>query len=246
MKPYLSVIIPAYNESKRIPLTLVSVDKILSEKDYTYEILVVDDGSTDNTAGIVKKMAETIKNLKVVDNPQNRGKGAVVRQGMLLAQGEYRLFMDADNATTVDHFDPMIPFFKEGYGIVFSSRAHRESVLEPAEPWYRQIPGKLGNIIIQILLVPGVWDTQCGFKAFSAKAAENIFGRLKVDRWGFDAEALAIGRALGYKMKQLPVHWVNTEGSHISAKAYLQVLLETLKIRWWLWTDAYQLRKSAP
>lgn len=241
-KPYLSIVIPAYNEAKRLPLTLIDVDKQLSRAAYTYEILVMNDGSKDNTAEIARRMSGQIKNLKVVDNPINRGKGAVVRDGMLIGRGNIRLFMDADNATTIDHFDKMQEYFKSGYDIVIGSRSARGAKLDPPEPLYRQIPGKMGNLFIQMLLLPGLWDTQCGFKAFSERAAEEIFSIMKITGWGFDVEALALGKNLGYKIKEIPVHWKNTEGSKVKASAYLKVLLETLKIRLWLWMHKYPLK----
>lgn len=243
-QPYLSVIIPAYNESKRIPLTLVDIDRHLSKAEFSYEILVVNDGSVDNTGEIVKRMAKTIRNLKLADFPKNRGKGAVVRDGMLMAKGEVRLFTDADNSTSVDHFYAMMPHIKEGYDVVICSRRHKESKLDPPQPMYRQIPGILGNLIIQALLLRGLWDTQCGFKAFTAKAAEDIFSRAKIDRWGFDVESLALARAIGYTIKEIPVTWVNDPDSHVKASAYLQVLLETITIRWWLWTGKYGIRSK--
>jgi len=243
-KPYLSIIIPAYNEAKRLPLTLIDMDKQLARAAYSYEILVMNDGSKDNTAEIARRMSGQIKNLKVVDNPINRGKGAVVRDGMLIGRGNIRLFMDADNATTIDHFDKMQEYFKAGYDIVIGSRSVKGAKLDPPEPLYRQIPGKLGNLFIQLLLLPGLWDTQCGFKAMSERAAEEIFSIMKITGWGFDVECLALGKALGYKIKEIPVHWRNAEGSKVKASAYLKVLIETLKIRLWLWMHRYPLPKT--
>jgi len=247
-KPYLSVIIPAYNEAKRLPLTLIDVDKHLSAVEYSYEILVVNDGSKDNTAEIVRKMTGTIKNLKLVDNDTNKGKGGVVRQGMLVAQGDVRLFMDADNSTSVDQFATMMPHFSGAggarYDVVIGSRSAKGSKLEPAEPMYRSIPGKIGNLWIQMLLLPGLWDTQCGFKAFTEEAAGKVFALLKITGWGFDVEALVLAKKFGYTIKEIPVHWVNDPMSHVKASAYLKVLLETVKIRWWLWTDVYALKEA--
>lgn len=238
-QPFLSIIIPAYNEAERLPLTLTDIDRRLSSADYSYEILVVNDGSKDKTAEVVGNMEKMIKNLKLVDNDTNKGKGSVVRQGMLLAKGKIRLFTDADNSTSVDHFNNMTAYFKEGYDVVICSRAMKGSRLEPAQPLYRQIPGKIGNLIIQILLLPGLWDTQCGFKAFTEEAAEKVFGLSRITGWGFDVEVLALAKKLGYRIKDVPVRWVNDTRSQVKASAYLKVLLETLKIRWWLWTNKY-------
>ncbi len=245
-KIFLSIIIPAYNEAERLPLTLVDIDKRLSCVKYSYEILVVNDGSTDNTAEIVKKMAPAIKNLKLIDNRVNQGKGGVVKQGMLLAKGEYRLFTDADNSVSIDQFEKMIPYMTlddksviGGYDVVIGSRAVRGSRLEPPQPFYKQLLGKLSNIIIQIVNVPGIWDTQCGFKVFSEKAAEKIFSASKINGWGFDIEALALARHFGYRTKEIPVRWVNDARSHVKFSAYLKTFVENVKIRWWIITDAY-------
>ena len=174
-KPYLSVIIPAYNEVKRLPITLMDIDKHLSKAKYSYEILVVNDGSTDGTAEVVNRFSTIVKNLRLVDNKENKGKGGVVKQGMLEALGEYRLFTDADNSTSVDHFNKMIPYFKEGYEVVIGSRDIEGSELHPSQAWYKRLLGNMGNLYIQALLLPGIWDTQCGFKCFSEEAANKIF-----------------------------------------------------------------------
>lgn len=241
-RPFLSVIIPAHNEAERLPATLADIDKRLREKEYSYEILVVENGSRDATAEVVRRMQSSVKNLKLIQSPE-ASKGSAVRLGMLTAKGEYRLFMDADNATSVDHFDRMLPGFKEGCGVVICSRAHKESRLDPPQPWYRQIAGKIGNLIIQILVMPGIWDTQCGFKAFTAEAAERIFRLSRVRGWGFDVEILALAKRLGYRLKEVPVHWVNDTRSTVRASAYITTLLDTLKIRWWLWTNVYRIKK---
>jgi glycosyltransferase involved in cell wall biosynthesis len=243
-KPHLSIILPAYNEAERIPATLLDIDKRMAGKEYAYEVIVVNDGSKDNTAEVVKKLMPAVKNLKLLDNVENKGKGGVVRQGMLAATGEIRLFMDSDNATTIDHFDQMEQWFREGYQVVICSRAVKGSKLDPPEPWYRQIPGKLGNMFwIQPLLLWGLWDTQCGFKAFTAECAEKVFSFSKLSGWSFDAEILALAMAMGYRVKEVPVHWKHDGKSKVKASAYVQVLLDVAKIRWWFWRDAYGLRK---
>ena len=234
MKPFLSVIIPAYNEAKRLPLTLVNVNKHLAAVDYDYEIIVVDDGSKDDTAEIADRFSHLIKNFRVVVNKKNHGKGWVIRQGMLEAKGQWRLFMDADNATTIDQFQKMIPYLSE-YQIIIGSRDIKGAVLMPPQPFYKRLLGNVGNLIIQILLLPGLWDTQCGFKCFSEEAAEKIFRLMKTNRWAFDVEALVLGKKFGYKIKEIPVVWVNDIHSKVKTMAYFQFLWEILKIRWRSW-----------
>ncbi len=239
-KPYLSVIVPAYNEAERIPTTLLDIDRTLAAKRYSYEILVVNDGSKDATAEIVRNMVPAVKGLKLVDNTENKGKGSAVRQGRRVATGSYRLFLDAANSTSIGHFDTMIPYFEEGYAVVIGSRTAKGSTLDPPQPLSHQIPGKLGNLFIQLMLLPGIWDTQCGFKAFREDAAEKIFQGMRIARWGFDVEALALARRYGYRIKEVPVHWMNDIRSHVSAAAYLQVLVEVMRIKWWMIRGEYK------
>ncbi len=244
MRPFLSIIIPAYNEAKRLPLTLIDIDRYLSAAGFSYEILVVSDGSKDETVDIVNRFSHIVKNLGMIDNKENHGKGWVVREGMLKANGNYRLFTDADNSTAIGHFDKMLPYFKEGYGVVIGSRAVRGARLEPPQPFYKQILGKIGNLIIQILAVPKIWDTQCGFKCFTEEAAMKIFSAAKIDRWGFDAEAIALARLFGYRVKEMPVRWVNDIRSTVGLKAYFSTLWDVVRIRFWLWRGAYVMKKE--
>ena len=241
-KIYLSVIIPAYNEEKRISNTLLEIDKYLSDQDYSYEIIVVSDGSKDKTAAIVKKFSDLVKNLKLIDNKKNHGKGWVVRQGMLEAKGQYRLFMDADNATTIDHFEKMIPLFKQGFKVVIGSRDGKDAPgakQAVSQSFLKRQLGNFGNILIQLLAVSGIWDTQCGFKAFTDKATDDIFKRCLIDRWGFDIEALAVARKLDYRIGIIPVNWVNDPNSKVSLKGYLNTFRELFKIKWNLITNKY-------
>ena len=230
-KVFLSVIIPAYNEEKRIPQTLLVIDKYLSVQKYSCEILVVDSGSTDKTASVVNNLTKLIKNLRLINLPENRGKGWAVTQGMLASSGKYRLFTDADNSTSIEHFSKMQPFLEQGYDIVIGSRALRESVIAVPQSLFKRLLGKAGNLFIQLVAVWGIWDTQCGFKVFEEKAANDIFSRLTIPGWGFDVETLAIARLRGYKIKEMPVRWVNDPLSHVTVRSYFQVLFETMKVR---------------
>jgi dolichyl-phosphate beta-glucosyltransferase len=240
-KPYLSVIIPAYNEAKRLPLTLIDVDKHLSEQEYSYEIIVVNDGSKDATAEIVRRFQPLVENLKLVDIEQNQGKGAAVRRGMLAAKGNWRVFMDADNSTSIVEFNKMNPYFDDGYEIVIGSRSVRGSKMNPPQNIIKRLAGKLGNLFIQVLLLRGIWDTQCGFKCFSEEAAKRIFPLTKINRWGSDVETLALAKKLGYQIKEMPVYWVNDRRSHVGLSSYFQVLVETVKVKWWLWRKIYRM-----
>jgi len=244
-QPYLTVLIPCYNEEKTISATLLAIDQYLQKQPFASEILVVDDGSKDKTVEVVENFKKTISNLNVIANPVNHGKGWVVRQGMLAAQGQVRLFMDADNATTVDHFDKMKPYFEQGADVVIGSREDRDAKgakQAVSQPFWKRQMGNAGNLVIQIFAVWGIWDTQCGFKAISVKAAQDIFSRMKIDRWSLDVEALALARKLKYKINIIPVYWISKPVSRVNLKAYLSFFAEVFKIWWWLLTDAYKLK----
>jgi glycosyltransferase involved in cell wall biosynthesis len=242
-QPYLSIVIPAYDEADRLPKTLLDMDKRLHAADFSYEILVVNDGSKDKTAEVTQALTKIVKGLRLIDNKENKGKGGVVRQGMLEAKGAVRLFMDADNATSADQFVQMVPFFEQGYGVVFGSRTAKGARLDPPEPWWRGLIGKGLNLIVQILLLPGIWDTQCGFKAFTAEAAEQVFRASRVQSWGFDVEILALAKRFGFKLKEVPVHWVNDTRSTVHFSAGPKFLRDILEVRWGLWTGAYSPNK---
>lgn len=238
---YLSIVIPACNEEKSIGKTLKSIDEYLRPKNYDYEILVLNDGSKDRTAQLVKSLEPEIKGLRLIDNQKNHGKGYVVKQGMLESKGDLRLFTDADNSTNISHFDKFVPYINEGYDVIIGSiavKGHR--VASGSEPVWRRVAGKMGNLFIQVLAVPGIKDTQRGFKLFTAKAVKDIFPRLTISRWGFDVEVLALARKFGYRIKELPVDWKNDPNSHVGLKAYAQVLMETMSVRKNLITGKYK------
>ena len=241
---YLSVVVPAYNEGLRLPRTLLKLHDYLARQSFRYEIIVVLDGPTDGTRETLASFSARVSNLQTMDRTENRGKGYTVKEGMLKASGRIRLFTDADNSTDIAHFDQMRPLFDQGYDVVIASRNPKDApCAEQAVPQagYKRAIGRLGNRIVQSVAVPGIWDTQCGFKAFSGEAAERIFSQLTVERWGFDIEALALARALKYKIGIIPAHWVNDDRSHVRMLDYLRVLADTFQIRRNFLTGKYQL-----
>lgn len=232
---YLSVIIPAYSEVGRIEKTLGSISSYLQGKSYSYEILVVCDGPKDKTADIVRDFTLTIPNLRMIDRKKNMGKGYTIKEGMLAAKGKIRLFTDADNSTDISYFEKMRPLFDKGYDIVISTRDPKDApgaTQDVPQAWYKRIMGNMGNLYIQIMAVPGIWDTQNGFKAFRDYVAEKIFNVTRINRWAFDVEVLALARKFGYKIGIIPIHWINDPKSHVSLVAYFKVLLDVAKIRW--------------
>lgn len=238
---YLSVIVPAYNEQRRLPKTLSSIDSYLRKQPYDYEILVVNDGSKDKTAEVVEDLKVKIKNLRLVDNKENHGKGFVVRQGLLEAKGEYRLFTDADNSTSIDQVEKMWPEVKKGYDIVIGSRDLKESIIAVAQSWFRRRLGDVFNLFTQVTCgLWGIWDAQCGFKIFTKEAVEKIFPKCKINRFAFDPEILVIAKKLGFKIKEIPVVWINEPESKVKFKSMVKMGLDLLKIRWNLIKNVYK------
>jgi len=232
---YLSVIIPAYNEENRISRTLSDINRYLSKKRYSYEILVVNDGSKDRTVEVIKKLEDKIKNLKLIDNidnNENYGKGYVVKKGMLKAKGDYRLFMDADNSTSIDYLESFFTYFREGFDIVIGSIGVKGSQIIEKSGLHRRILGNLSKYLIRIMAIWEIHDTQRGFKCFTAKAAEDIFVRQTINRYGFDIEILVIAKKLGFKIKELSIKWNNPPGSKVSLFSYVQTLIELIKIKY--------------
>ncbi|PIR02085.1 MAG: hypothetical protein CO031_00285 [Candidatus Nealsonbacteria bacterium CG_4_9_14_0_2_um_filter_37_38] len=238
---YLSVIIPAHNEAKRLPKTLIEIDKYLRTKNYDYEIIVVNGGSTDRTPDIVKEMMEEIKDLKLIEAKDCRGKGEAVKKGMLQAKGSYRVFTDADNSTSIDQVEKMWPWFERDFDIVIGSRDVKGAVLDPPQPFIREmILGKGFRLLCQIICGTwGILDTQCGFKGFTKKATEDIFPKCKIKGFAFDPEVLIIGKKLGYKIKEIPVYWKNDPESKVKFKSIIEMFSELLKIRLNLIKRAY-------
>jgi len=245
--PYLSVIIPAYNEEKSISATLLAIDKYLSKQDYDYEILVEADGSKDKTVEVANNFKDMVRNLEVIDNQPNHGKGWVVRKAMLEAKGDFRLFMDADNATTIDHVERAWPFLKQGYDVAIGTRDprdHKDAKQAVPQTFLKRTLGDMGNILIQVLVLWGIWDTQCGCKIFSAKAAQAVFSKTTIDRWGFDIEALALAKKMGFKIAIFPVYWINNPNSRVNLKGYLKTFVELFQIKLNLMTDKYHLKSQ--
>ena len=240
---HLSVIIPVFNEERRISKTLLDIDRYLSKQKYGYEILVVDDGSKDRTCFVVEKFHSLIKNLKLIRNQKNHGKGYVVRQGMLESEGDFRIFSDADNSTSIEQIEKFWSLFEKGEGVIIGSRDVKGAVIVNPQPFFRRvILGNGFNLLVQIICgLWGIWDTQCGFKGFSREAVEKIFPKCKIDRWAFEPEILALAKKMGYKINEVPVTWINDPESKVKLKGMVKMFFELLKIRQNLMTGKYQI-----
>lgn len=229
---FLTVIVPAYNEEDRLPKTLEIIDGYLKKQPYTYEIIVANDGSKDNTGHAVEALIGKVAKLKLLDNHVNHGKGYVVRQGLLAAKGQVRLFTDSDNSTPIEEVEKLLPLFKEGYDVVIGSRHAAGAKLEPAQPPVRQFLGWGWRMLTNIVV--GTWaikDTQCGFKALSAKAAAEILPKCRIDRFAFDPEILILAKAKGFKIKEVGITWKNDTRSTVKVNSMVKMFKDLLRIR---------------
>lgn len=236
----LSVVIPAYNEGERIEKTLFAVGGFLSKQQYDYEILVVNDGSKDTTAEVVQRTIPQIKNMRLIDNKVNQGKGGVVQQGMLAAVGDIRVFMDADNSTKIDEIAKFLPYFDQGFDLVVGSRRIPGAHVPKDQDALREFEGWVFREMVHLAVPVGVTDTQCGFKAMTAKAAELIFPKQTIFRWAFDVEILALARKYHQVIKEVPITWINDEGTHVKLSGKIKMLQEVAQVRINLWLGKYK------
>jgi len=213
-KPFLSIVIPAYNEEHRLPKTLEQVFNFLQGQPYTSEVVVIENGSTDRTLEVARSFARTCRDLVVLSESQ-KGKGLAVRRGMLAAQGEYRFMCDADFSMPVAEIPRFLPPAIEGYDVAIASR-EAPGAVRYNEPFYRHLVGRVFNALIRNIALPGFHDTQCGFKCFRGPVAEDIFPLQTLVGWSFDVEVLYIARQRGFRIVELPVPWYFNPESKIS------------------------------
>lgn len=229
---FLSVIIPARNEERRLGATLDSVEKYLRKQNYNAEIIVVADNCQDKTKTIAENFDNNFRNIKILELKDGQGgKGAAVRAGIMQSQGKFVLFMDADNATRIHELNCFLPYLEKDYEVVIGSRAIKGSRIMIRQPLWREFSGKIGNLIIRILILPGIYDTQCGFKIFRQEAAKRIFEKQTIFGWGFDVEILVLARYFKFAIKEMPIAWHNSYDSRVSRGDYLKTLREIFKIR---------------
>jgi dolichyl-phosphate beta-glucosyltransferase len=233
----LSVVIPAYNEEDRVGPTLRSLASYLAGRGETFELLLVDDGSRDET---VRAARDAAVPLRVLILAQNRGKGAAVREGMLAAQGERVLFTDADLSTPIEDLPRLERALDRGAAVAFGSRSVRGSEVLVRQPLYRQTMGKVFNLFVRAWVLPGVIDSQCGFKLFEARVARQIFSRQILPGFSFDVEVLFLARRLGHGIEEVPVRWINSPASRVHpVRDSFRMLRDLVLVRWYAWRGRY-------
>jgi glycosyltransferase involved in cell wall biosynthesis len=246
--PHLSVVIPAYNEERRLPPTLDTLCSHLERAGIRYEVIVVDDGSADATAATLERAARRHPHLRVIRAP-HRGKGHAVRTGMLAARGDFVLFSDADLSVSVEQMVTFPAALDDRVQVAIASREGPRA-RRHGEPAYRHLMGRVFNLVVQALAVPGVQDTQCGLKCFSRDSAQAIFRRLTIDGFGFDVEALFVARRLGYRVREVPVEWRSVPQSRVDPlRDTLRMFGDVLRVRLNAWRGVYgrpQRRLDAP
>ena len=239
--PRYSIVIPAFNESARIPATLESVLDCIRTQGWDAEVIVVNDGSTDTTAAVVKAFAQRAPEIRLIENPGNRGKGYSVRAGMLAAQGEVALFTDADLSSPIAEAERLFAAIDAGAAIAIGSRWLESGRQTQRQPLYRQFFGRCFNAVTRAVMRLPFADTQCGLKAFTREAAQAVFQLQTIERWGFDPEILFIALRLGFRVVEVPVSWAHDDRSRISyLRDGVRMLEEIAQIRWNSLTGRYR------
>lgn len=230
---YLSIVIPAYNEEKRIGLGLSKIHSFLNTRKFEHEIIVSDDGSSDNTVLEVQKSALFKEGkVRIITSDRNKGKGAAVREGILNSYGEYVLFTDADLSTPIEELDVFFDYIKDGYDVVIGSRVADGSRVKIHQPWYRERMGKIFNFFVKIILFSEFNDTQCGFKLLRGDLARCLAKDMKIDGFCFDAELLYLAKRAHSKIAEVGISWENSIESKVRLiKSSLGMFIDLFKIR---------------
>jgi dolichyl-phosphate beta-glucosyltransferase len=231
-RPRLSVVIPCYNEELRLPRTIQQIERYVGARGDPYELILVDDGSADGTRRVMEEAAARNKSIRIVALPVNRGKGRALAEGVKVSRGDYVLVTDADLSTPIEELPKLEGALAAGAGVAIGSRAIKGSRVELSQPIYRVLMGKAFNIIVQLVLLPGIWDTQCGFKLFRGDIAHDVFAGLTTDGFGYDPEVLYLAKKKGVRIAEVPVVWRNSAPTKVNAiRSSLDMFRHVLRIR---------------
>lgn len=233
-RPYLSVVIPAYNERERLKRFVPGIVEFLQSKAQPFEIVVVNDGSKDDTAEVARGLAKTFPALRLVDLQPNRGKGGAVKAGMLDARGQYVLFTDADQSTPIGEVDKLLAkMAQDGYDMAIGSRSMPGARVEQPQAWYRALAGKLFGFGTKLFCIRGIYDTQCGFKAMTHEVAQRVFPQVTSNSAIFDIEMLVVATRAGYRVAEVAVQWVHDPDTRIpyDLRRALRIWAELFRIR---------------
>ncbi len=238
----LSIIVPAYNEERRLPLTLDKLAGFLAQREWSFlEVVIVDDGSTDSTAALVARFRAAHPEFRLLRNPGNRGKGYSVRHGMLEARGDWRLFTDADLSAPIEELDKLLEAAQQaGAQVAIGSRAVDRSLIGVHQPGFREWAGRFFNLVMRAVTGLPFRDTQCGFKLYGAAAAREIFSRQQLDGFGFDVEDLFVARRLGLRAVEVPVRWNDVAGTKVSTMQGLTAFVDLWRVRWYALANRYR------
>jgi dolichyl-phosphate beta-glucosyltransferase len=228
----LSIVVPCYNEEERLPHTVEQIERYLNGKNVEYELILVDDGSADGTRMVMDAAAARNRLVRLEALPRNRGKGRALAEGVAVAKGSEILVTDADLSTPIEELPKLQAELEKGAGVAIASRALRDSRVEVSQPIYRVLMGKAFNLLVQAVLLPGIWDTQCGFKLFRADVAHEAFAELTTDGFGYDPEVLYRAKKRGVRIAEVPVVWRNSAPTKVSPiKSSLDMFGHVLRIR---------------
>jgi len=236
----ISIIIPAYNEEKRLSRTIVDLSSFLKSNNIESEILIVNDGSTDNTS----RLDMPASNIRMINLFKNIGKGGAVKEGVLSSMGDIIIFIDSDNSINTGHIKEAVALLDNEYDIVIGSRELKDSITIKDQPRIRKIVGRIFSFLVKLIRLSSIEDTQCGFKAFKSNAAREIFKKAKIKRFAFDVEILCIAKVDGYRVKEIPVKWINNEDSRVTFKSIFVMLLDIIRIRYYLSSGKYGKKNS--
>lgn len=241
-KPFLSVILPTFNNARTLPLTLIDIDHHLAQANMSGEIIVVDDASTDASAEIARRFRMLLGNIRLFSSPHRKGLGAAVHEGLRAANGKWRVVLYPTNAASIVEFHKVFPYLQRGVDVAVGSRVIMRARIRPLLRVRDGLFRMLHNFLMQAILIPGVRDTESGWYCFSEAAAKRVSECAKIDSAGWVAEAIALARKMGFRVKEFPIFWSNHTPKRFDYQHYIEALIDAVRVRWMLFRNMYQLK----